>query len=79
MIRHLRPNDGATELIQVVLDDASFERLENAATRRGLGVEQLVVLLLHAASLQIDDMVETPNQVVRHAADAGSPAPSDLV
>jgi hypothetical protein len=50
------------DLIQVVLDDASVERLRCAAARRGIEVEQLMVELLHLASFRIDEVLGRPEK-----------------
>ncbi|MDQ3757639.1 MAG: hypothetical protein M3394_07310 [Actinomycetota bacterium] len=59
MNRRGRALHEADELIQVVLDDASVERLRCAAAGRGIDVEQLMVQLLHIASLRVDDILPT--------------------
>lgn len=49
--------EGDDDLIQVVLDDASVERLRDAAVQRGIEVEQLMVELLHIASFRVEDVL----------------------
>jgi hypothetical protein len=46
------------DLIQVVIDEATAERLRVAADARGIHVELLMVQLLVAASTRIDDLLE---------------------
>ncbi|MBW3669144.1 MAG: hypothetical protein KY443_08025 [Actinobacteria bacterium] len=41
------------DLIQVVLDDETAERLRQTASERGMEVEQLIVDLLHTRSLEL--------------------------
>lgn len=45
------------ELVQVVLDDGTVERLRRAAVRQGLEVEELIVDVLYRASLGLDDLL----------------------
>lgn len=44
-----------TELINVVLDDATVDRLRMAAEGREIELEQLIVGILHRASYHIDE------------------------
>ena len=48
---------GASDVIRTVLDDRTAERLRDAAERRGVEVEQLIVQLVVVASRQIDDLL----------------------
>jgi hypothetical protein len=50
------------ERLQVVLDDLTVERLQEAAEARGLVVEQLIVDLLMRASEHIDDLMGPAEQ-----------------
>ena len=45
------------DAIQVVIDDRTAKRLHDAAERRGIEVEQLMVRLLVAASDHIDELL----------------------
>lgn len=45
------------ELVQVVLDDSTVERLRRLAVRHGVEVEQLIVDILYRASLDLDDLL----------------------
>ena len=47
----------AGETIQVVMDDATAERLRAGAEERGLEVEQLIVHVLHVASSDLDRLL----------------------
>jgi hypothetical protein len=62
--RRLHRESGPTDLIQVVLDDASVERLREAASGRGIEVEQLMVQLLHLASFRIDEVLGSADSTV---------------
>jgi hypothetical protein len=44
----------STEALQVVLDDATVDRLRTAAEVRDIAVEQLIVQVLHHASFSIE-------------------------
>lgn len=60
-VRHNRqrmPN----EVLQVVLDDDTVERLRVAAGTRGLEVEQLIVHALHLVSWAPDEMLRVPSE-----------------
>ena len=48
--------------LQVVLDDLTVERLQEAAEARGLVVEQLIVDLLMRASEHIDELMPRAEQ-----------------
>lgn len=48
-----RSSNPHADLIQVVLDDATADRLRTAAGQRGMEVEQLIVDLLHTMSVAL--------------------------
>jgi hypothetical protein len=50
------------ERLQVVLDDHTVERLQEAAEARGLVVEQLIVDLLMRAADHIDELMGPAGQ-----------------
>ena len=50
------------ERLQVVLDDGTVQRLQEAAEERGLVVEELIVDLLMRASDHIDDLLGSVDQ-----------------
>jgi hypothetical protein len=56
--RRAEPN----EIVHVVLDDATVERLRLAAAERHVEVEQLIVHVLHSASWQLDKLLLDPPQ-----------------
>lgn len=49
----------AADLIQVVLDEASVERLRDAATLRGVELEQLMVQILHTTSYHVEEVLRS--------------------
>jgi predicted DNA binding CopG/RHH family protein len=42
--------------INVVLDDATIDRLRDAAMARGIELEQLIVQVIHLASRRLDEL-----------------------
>ncbi|HEV7887625.1 MAG TPA: hypothetical protein VGO92_08705 [Acidimicrobiales bacterium] len=54
-------NQGMTHgPIRMVLDDDTVDRLELAAVRYGLEVEELMMALLQAAASRVDDLLGKP-------------------
>lgn len=49
----IRSPHNSDDLIQVVLDDETAARLRQSAAERGMEVEQLIVDLLHAMSIDL--------------------------
>jgi hypothetical protein len=47
-------------VLQIVLDDATVERFREAATFRGIEVEQLIVHVMLIASHHVDDVLGLP-------------------
>ena len=58
----MTPPGQGDERLQVVLDDLTVQRLQEAAEARGLVVEQLIVDLLMRASDQIDELMGPAEQ-----------------
>ena len=52
----------STDVIRMVLDDDTVERLRVAAEARGIDVEQLLVQLLVASSTEVDRLLGPPNR-----------------
>ena len=53
----MNASDTSRDRMQVVLDDATVGRLQDAADERGVVVEQLIVDLLMRASDHIDELL----------------------
>lgn len=51
-----------SEILQVVLDDLTVDRLRQAAVARDVEIEQLIVHVLHLASWRLDDLLDAPGQ-----------------
>lgn len=64
---HMSPPE-PSELVQVVLDDATVDRLRLVAAARGVELEQLIVNVLHLASCHPDapDSLAERQEFVTH-------------
>jgi hypothetical protein len=61
-MRPRKPPIDADDLIQVVIDDRTAEKLRIAAEARGIDVELLMVQLLIASSDHIDELLPQPDE-----------------
>ena len=57
MISRYRQHRDASETLQVVIDDATAERLRIEARARGIEVEQLIVRVMYLASRRLDGVL----------------------
>lgn len=58
MVDRHRTRPALSEVLHVVLDDATVERLRLGARHRGVELEQLIVHVIHAASWRLDDVLD---------------------
>lgn len=52
---------GGNDPIRMVLDDETVDRLQRAAARYGMEVEELMVALLQVAAGHVDELLGEPN------------------
>ncbi len=57
----------ADDLIHVVLDEASADRLRSAAAKRGIGIDELVLEVLYVASQRDGDLAAEPAERASHS------------
>lgn len=57
MISRSRHRHEPNEVLQVVLDDMTVDRLREAAAAREIEVEQLIVHVIHLASWRVDEVL----------------------
>ena len=60
VFRGRSPAPESRDPIRMVLDDGTVERLQEAAVRYGIEVEELIVALLQQAATRIEDLIGPP-------------------